>query len=255
MKVAFYCISLPSSIERRSLMQAQFKKLGLQVSFVDGVYFGVGDDYPEGYDRPLRLHLQGRDLSRGEIGCYLAHRKAWEVALERGDQYSCFLEDDLILEDNFLAVIKILLEKKLKWDIIRLCERPNEHFRRPSGWVVSQLDEKQSVKNYLKQPLGTQGYIVKNSALEDLLRFTSSYYDAIDNMINFEWEHGMRLFALSPGILSENLDLTTTISDRGKDKLKFPERIKKEFRRMPWSFKKIKWRIYKFIVIKNRRNQ
>ena len=60
-----------------------------------------------------------RDLTRGEVGCYLSHVKAWNLMIEQGLDKALICEDDIIwrsdthdIADNFMK------EVPDDWDII-----------------------------------------------------------------------------------------------------------------------------------------
>ena len=70
-------------------MQEQLDKLGLEFEFftaVDGRML-VGDEL-KNYSKKQSLKMTGRELSLGEIGCYLSHVKIWEEMIEEEMQKS-----------------------------------------------------------------------------------------------------------------------------------------------------------------------
>ena len=45
--------------------------------------------------------LHGRRATPNELGCTLSHRKAWQIMLERGQEWAVFFEDDADLSPDF----------------------------------------------------------------------------------------------------------------------------------------------------------
>ena len=93
-------ISLVEQKVRRERMTQQLNQAGCDWEFVDGVKGSSLGTYPEEYDRQKRLAYYGYDLSWGELGCLMSHRKAWQRVVDL-NQTCLVLEDDV----TFLPVI------------------------------------------------------------------------------------------------------------------------------------------------------
>jgi GR25 family glycosyltransferase involved in LPS biosynthesis len=44
----------------------------------------------------------GRAITKGEIGCALSHNEAWKRIVEREEEFALVLEDDAVLDKDFL---------------------------------------------------------------------------------------------------------------------------------------------------------
>lgn len=86
---------------RGAELEVQLRSRGIAIERVQGV---VVDDLPKGLDayvdQAAALVLQRRELTRGEVGCALAHRAAWAALVASGDQSSLVFEDDARLLGN-----------------------------------------------------------------------------------------------------------------------------------------------------------
>lgn len=80
------CISTSDSKNRRESIQAQADKIGLPVEFV----------------------IVERDVESGERGCFLAHKKCAELALERDYQRVLVLEDDVLFLKSFMKKTTVI---------------------------------------------------------------------------------------------------------------------------------------------------
>jgi glycosyl transferase family 25 len=67
-------------------------------------------------------------LTRGQIGCFLSHRRAWKKIAEGHSEYGFIIEDDCDLRPakQTLDVIQsgLLEAKDMKWDILYIARNP-----------------------------------------------------------------------------------------------------------------------------------
>jgi glycosyl transferase family 25 len=210
-------------------MEGQFTKLGLEYSFLDAVRV---EGWPDCYDRCKRLRSYGFDLIRGEIGCYLSHRKAWQELLDSDAPYICVLEDDVGLHDDFVAGMEALCECADEWDFVRIFSL----FER-EGAVLKILRSGHKLLDFFDQPRGMQGYLINREAAKRLLKCTTTMIHPIDDAIDREWEHGLRLYGIRPYIVSEH-QFPSSIGERTRSKLTWAVKISREFYRIAPSLKK-----------------
>lgn len=67
-------------------------------------------------------------LTRGQVGCFLAHRKAWEHLSQSNEEYAFIIEDDCNLrpaQQHLDLITKGITEaSKFKWDILYIARNP-----------------------------------------------------------------------------------------------------------------------------------
>jgi len=100
-----YCINLPKRVGKKNLMVQQFQNLDIEdhVTFVDGV----------------------SDPENPERGCWQAHQKVMQIALENNQNNILIFEDDAILVyvPGKIAIytLDLLVQKRMRnWEIIYL---------------------------------------------------------------------------------------------------------------------------------------
>ncbi|CAL4124140.1 unnamed protein product, partial [Meganyctiphanes norvegica] len=122
-----YLINLNRRPDRRERMEKSFKLLGLDVehwSAVDGKLLndsylqGLGVFQMDAYKDPWSK----RDMTYGEIGCFLSHYYVWEDIVKNGYKEVIVFEDDIRFEPYFREkIIYIMKEAKEltdEWDLI-----------------------------------------------------------------------------------------------------------------------------------------
>ncbi|XP_065359671.1 glycosyltransferase 25 family member [Calliphora vicina] len=101
-----YMINLERRPERREKMESLFKVLALDVEYfpaVDGQKLNhdllkeMGVKFLPGYEDPYHH----RQMTMGEIGCFLSHYKIWEKIVENQQEQVLILEDDIRFEPYF----------------------------------------------------------------------------------------------------------------------------------------------------------
>lgn len=108
-----FVVSLPRATDRRARMRARLA--GLDFAFADGVdklgldraalvRDGVVDE-----SRTPRAYRHGRELSLGEIGAALAHRRVYEETVRQGWRRVVVLEDDVVPRADDLAALPAAL--------------------------------------------------------------------------------------------------------------------------------------------------
>ena len=109
-----YCISYPDDF-RRKWTTEQFNKHDIKVRFVDG----VNPDTDLFLLKELGVAVR-TPIKNGNLGSFLAHRKAWKECLE--NKYSWIMEDDIYIKPEWKEVDKYLylLETNAP-TVIKLC--------------------------------------------------------------------------------------------------------------------------------------
>jgi glycosyl transferase family 25 len=105
-------ISLDRALDRRTRIGAHLSELGVPFSFLSA---SEGDAVPR-----YTWHYE-RNLSPGEVGCYVSHVRAARAIVEAGERFVCVLEDDAVLETSAIEFLKQdVLALLPEFDILRL---------------------------------------------------------------------------------------------------------------------------------------
>lgn len=215
-------ISLIDSHTRRAHMAEQLACAGVTFRFFDAERVR---DFPETYDAVARIKTYGNHLTLGELGCYDSHYRIWLALAASNDDIWCVLEDDVELTPDFAQRLSHALDVSTPWGILRLSEGGAA-----GAWCVGVMPDGTALHDHRKQPGGTQGYLIRRDAALALLPFARSIVHPVDDMLNRNWEHGVRMLSLSPDIIVHRNDvLGTTIDGRCKARRSIVQKLRREF--------------------------
>ena len=208
-------VSLPEAHERRKHIRQEFLKFPhLTYEFFDAIKIRSRTEDPIDYDTYTRKRLFGDDLRPGEVGCFLSHREIWRQCANSTDPAWCILEDDIQLLPEFEQRILLLMEHAKEWDVVRLMQL----LPRRKSWVLRQLDHRHVLKNYDRQPAGTQGYLLKPQTAQKLVEHAKNIVWPIDETLDLYWEHQQRLYCLAPAAISLEPRFDSQIGPRVADR-------------------------------------
>jgi glycosyl transferase, family 25 len=116
-----FILNMPRSVKRRALFLFQSSILKLSnaemIQAVDGRSLDLNMMKSQGilqWDEHLK-----RDLTSGEVGCYLSHISAWKMLLERKLNTALICEDDVLWKTDANAIVdRFMSEVPPDWDIL-----------------------------------------------------------------------------------------------------------------------------------------
>ena len=213
--IPIFIISLPKATQKQELLRKHMQNLGIPFEFIWGVDGKLlnEEELQKVFDKEKsynyykwyrnRTGSAGVELSRGEIGCTLAHRKVFKKIVDENIGRAIILEDDVLVAEDFLPVIEkviasiersyagknlvIKLDETLSNDYggfgklgIKLKNALNR-FLRPTQLKI---DEELAI---VKTPMnfgGAQGYIIDNAAANTMLNVNNPVF-----IISDEWNY------------------------------------------------------------------
>ena len=163
------------------------------------------------YDETEALLSHGRLLRPGELGCYSSHYAAWaQLLADDVDQY-VILEDDVIVDWEYLRRIIESDLTSLKIDYLRL------YYKYPVRQIVvlnGFVDRSKSLVELADHAYGTQGYIITKAAAAKLSQHCRIVRRPIDDEMDRTWAHGVRNLCVFPFPLIEESGASTIGASR-----------------------------------------
>lgn len=185
-------ISMPDATERR----AAFSKRG-HATPVEWSYFDARRELsPElTYDPDEALVAKARVLTPGELGCYASHYSAWMEFLDSDMRQMIVLEDDTIVDWDFLAKLVELDLEKNGIRYLRLFAKRPCAFRLVQGDAV---EHGRYLIEYLDYAYGTQAYVVTRGGAQRFVRHCRVVRRPVDDELDRSWEHGVPALSIFP---------------------------------------------------------
>ena len=125
MSLSVYVINLDDSRERLEEVRLAFEGAGLAFERLSAVDFRgrLASDY-QNYQAAHTRRLMGRELSGGEVGCYLSHLAAAEKFLQTSSKAALVIEDDMTFGSSLAEALQEILhqldEGGHDWDVINI---------------------------------------------------------------------------------------------------------------------------------------
>ena len=197
-----YVISLARAAARRAAVRERLDALGLGYEVVNAVDGAVAD--PALYRHRLRQDLarrrRKRELSIGEIGCYLSHYQLWQRIVAEQTECALVLEDDAAPNGDFAAVVGGLLEVGVHWDVVILhTHRAKEIQTIARGVGGTKTDLGRSTSEIY----GTAGYLIRPRAARKLLHVCREISEQVDVAWSKWWRTGLAFYCVKPAVVLE----------------------------------------------------
>jgi glycosyl transferase family 25 len=175
--IPIFVINLDRSPGRLEKIGRRLNSLGqpfLRVAAIDGRSLSsVEISRVRGSSRKLT------PLSDCEVGCFLSHRKCWEIVAQGHHKYGCILEDDMVLSDSFPEAIQFADRLPGDLDILKL----DTTFQRI--WVDRKTFHLGSLRGVRLRSghYGAGAYTISKRVAQKLLERTDTFVLGVDVFI------------------------------------------------------------------------
>lgn len=212
---------------RRAAVMAHLAELGVQHEITPAIFPEGESPWSPCYDHEERLRRLGYPMTRGEVGCFLAHRKAWQTIVERGLPAALVMEDDAWLGQGAreaLGEIAHALGERAMF--ARLVTEPRPPFR---PWV--DLGGYGCLGYPVRPGNLTVAYVVTRTGAASLLRASERFWCPVDDFMNLEVAHGVVGMHLEPPLAEHRDGGTSLIGRRSKPPMGLGPKVLRELRR------------------------
>ena len=201
MDISGFVITLERAVERRpqrDWILANTPFACEPLSAVDGAAM-TESDVAKIYQRQIHSPRYPHALRRGEIGCFLSHRKAWQEIVDRELDAAVILEDDVTFEADKL---------RQAIDFLQTCMQPNDYIQ----FQVRELENNypalvQAGQHSIVQPrpviLRTTAQLVTREAAKRLLDVTQQIDRPVDTFLQMTWVTGVPVKMMLPRVVQE----------------------------------------------------
>ena len=161
-------INLDRSADRLAQVTTQFARIGAPFQRVPGVDAAGG------------AVVAVPPLTVPETCCFLSHRQCWQIIADGGDRHGAIFEDDVVFADNAGALLADDGWIPRDADVVKL-----ETFFVPVrlGRRSVDIGGGYSLVRLVGRHVGAAGYILSRDAARKLLKRTSRFKAAVDNVL------------------------------------------------------------------------
>ena len=116
-----YCINLARAVQRREDMQEKLNTLHISCEFVEATdeRLGLNEDEMDLLGENKLSHYK-KVFAPGELGCLISHLRCYQKLLASDAPYALILEDDASFSQDFMPVLKQVLDASEHWNLIQL---------------------------------------------------------------------------------------------------------------------------------------
>jgi glycosyl transferase family 25 len=201
MKIAGFVISLERAVERREhadWIVANVPVSCSRLNAVDGSALS-SEHVDRIYQRQIYTPRYPHVLKRGEIGCFLSHRVAWQAIVDQKIDMALILEDDVVFDtDELAAAIGFISKAAADIDYVQLQVRDVASTER----IVAQCDGL-TLRSPRHVPLRTTAQMVSFRAADRLLKTTETFDRPVDVFLQMTWLTGVPIKVLAPCVIRE----------------------------------------------------
>lgn len=211
-----FVVNLKRSLDRRRYMQALLKDFPYPWEFFEAVDGREIKNLNEVYNEKKAIHFYGKALTRGEVGCALSHLGIYKKMIDENIDKALILEDDIILEKNFLELITMLNKKKLHNDVILLGQSDDKAIIKFFG---EKITDKYKLLQVVHSGYGTYAYMIDIEAAKKIIRFNTPIKRTADAWAFFS--KFINIYAVEPNLVNpirgENISLIDNMENRWND--------------------------------------
>ena len=215
---------MDASSDRLTIMEKQLASLGIEVTRISAVN---GNELSCEAIRKLIYpinHFESkvkftRELTRGEIGCFLSHRRCWQRLVDSGEDFALIMEDDILLSHASSKFFNSISWLPAGIDVCQFSCLKQETTGRINPHRHKLADNFELVQPTYPPPLGTQCYLISSLAAKIALVTSTKLIAPVDNFLFSPWFDFCKIFPtwkISPTLCLENKTLISEIGDRTK---------------------------------------
>jgi glycosyl transferase family 25 len=217
-KIPVFAITLPHADKKQMQIKERLQSLNIPFEFIEGVDGRLlsEEELQKVFDKEKsynyykwyrnRTGSAGVELSRGEIGCMLAHRKVFQKIVDENIDKAIVLEDDAFATEDFLPIVEKIIacleynsvEKNLiikldntilsNYGVFIKLKNFLTYFLRP---IQIKIDKELAIVKTVMNFGGAQGYYIDNVAARTFLNINYPVFTTSD-----EWNYFARFITV-----------------------------------------------------------
>jgi len=222
----FYYINLDRSHKRKEFIQEQFKKFNVDIARISA-YDGatLDDELIINANKNQNRLAHFMNLTKGEIGCFMSHIKAWDMISKQKEDFAIILEDDVLVDSSLFDDLQDILESISIDDFVDITAR--------GGFYIYEKNE--LISKFLVPPLGLTAQIIGKNASKRLFNNSNKYIAPIDVIKQNIYQHTVNIYSTNKKYIS-HYDYMVGGSDAQNKSIPIYKKLIRELFRPFWQF-------------------
>lgn len=209
-----YVVNLARCRERLVLIDRQLRSLGIAYETfdaVDGTKLSREDRRQ--YSAKASRRTIGRPLAKGEIGCALSHLHLYREMLNSGDERILVLEDDIVLDSEFVPFLSALASHDFEWDCINFSNQ--QATVTPCEW--GGIYQHYRIGTFGAGMNGTFAYLMSRSGARQLIEHGYPVRRPADDLIGHGSKDGvLAVYGVSSSLVRPSGAPSTIFADKSE---------------------------------------
>jgi glycosyl transferase family 25 len=213
-----YCINLAARPDRWRWMGDVAAKAGLVLKRIEAVDARA----PESQAAHEAMIKQGPvgQIGPGARACSLSHAKAWRTFLDDGGAWAVFLEDDVILGDDFARVVDALALANPALDLLKLEAGGAAARGLLLGKPLAEMDGRRLRRCY-QLATDSAGYMLSRRGAERALARIGACNVGVDHFLFYPLDRkggsGLAFAMLEPAVVTQDREIGSDIAAHRHD--------------------------------------
>lgn len=163
-----------------------------------------------------RFERKGSVSTLGQLGCFASHYLLWEKCVALNAPI-IVLEDDAILQQNFLSAYQFLCQGANQFEFLWLSPPSPAKRNQPEKPIYAIPNSDNYVAQFYGQWSNTTGYYLTPKAAKKFLAQSQEWIFDVDITMERYWENNVPYLALKPFCLEPNFELESNVPiDKGR---------------------------------------
>lgn len=230
-----FLINLDQSTDRLTKCSERLNAENVEFEKISAVYGASlsNTELLKHYAPILNEQQYYKDLTPGEIGCYLSHRKAWQKIVDENIPYCVILEDDFLISGNVKSVFNFIHTLEENWDYIKLAGYYKRKVKVADSISMGEFD----LVKYAKIPAGTCAQAISLQGAKNLLKHSNQFGRPVDVDLQYWWEKQVHIFGVNPFPFEADEDELSIISQISNRKKVNKRRLRRIYQQVDFKIK------------------
>lgn len=175
-----YVLNLPRATKRLKLISKILSAQQLEFKVVSGV---DGQELSKGTNEIQFSKILHKKLSPAEVGCYLSHKKAWQMISTGNKKFGLVLEDDAVFGERLKNFLIELEKSDFTFDVLHV----EDVGKRSSRFITTKDSERIirdiSIYRLLSPAIFAGALVISKEGAQKILSLSSTKIEPTDELL------------------------------------------------------------------------